>query len=181
MLSARRSDLAELLKRDEAQRAGAYLLLGDDETAIGDTRCYIGEADVVSDRLRIHNRDKDFWDRVIVVASKDANLTKSHGRYLESRLIALAASPWTTARRRQGRQHAEGVRLLPGPARATRPRRFDRGEEWPGSSHARHRVLLTIDGRCRRAWSFLQRSSRVATEDGDTSGDWESRGVEAMA
>lgn len=92
VLSARRSDLADLLKRDEAQRTGVYFLLGDDETALGDTRCYIGEADVVADRLRHHNRDsnKDFWDRVVVVTSKDTNLTKSHGRYLESRLISLA-------------------------------------------------------------------------------------------
>lgn len=90
VLQARRSDLADLLKREEAQRTGVYLLLGDDEQAIGETRCYIGEADVVADRLRHHNRDKPFWDRVIVITSKDMNLTKSHGRYLESRLIALA-------------------------------------------------------------------------------------------
>lgn len=90
VLAARRSDLADLLKRDEAQRTGVYFLLGDDETAVGDTRCYIGEADVVADRLRYHQRDKDFWDRVVVITSKDTNLTKSHGRYLESRLISLA-------------------------------------------------------------------------------------------
>ena len=92
VLSARRSDLADLLRRDEAQRTGVYFLLGDDESALGDTRCYIGEADVVADRLRHHNRDsnKDFWDRVVLVTSKDTNLTKSHGRYLESRLISLA-------------------------------------------------------------------------------------------
>ena len=91
VLRASRSDLADLLKRDEAQRTGAYLLLGEDESAIENTRCYIGEADVVADRLRYHQRDKDFWDRVVVITSKDANLTKAHGRYLESRLISLAS------------------------------------------------------------------------------------------
>jgi hypothetical protein len=90
VLTARRSDLADLLRRDEAKRTGVYLLLGDDEAAVGDTRCYIGEADVVADRLRYHERDKDYWDRVVVVTSKDTNLTKSHGRYLESRLLSLA-------------------------------------------------------------------------------------------
>lgn len=90
LLSASRSDLADLLKRDEAQRTGVYLLLGDDEAAVGDTRCYIGEADVVADRLRFQQRDKTYWDRVVVITSKDTNLTKSHGRYLESRLISLA-------------------------------------------------------------------------------------------
>ncbi|MGN6250271.1 MAG: GIY-YIG nuclease family protein [Marmoricola sp.] len=82
--------LADLLRRDEAQRTGVYFLLGDDEAAVGETRCYIGEADVVADRLRYHQREKDFWDRVVVITSKDSNITKSHGRYLESRLISLA-------------------------------------------------------------------------------------------
>jgi len=91
VLAARRSDLADLLRRDEAQRTGVYFLLGDDEAAVGDTRCYIGEADVVADRLRHHERARDFWDRVVVITSKDTNLTKSHSRYLESRLIALAS------------------------------------------------------------------------------------------
>ena len=90
MFSARRSDLADLLKREEAQRTGVYFLRGDDETTLADARCYIGEADVVGDRLRHHHREKDFWDRVVVITSKDTNLTKSHGRYLESRLISLA-------------------------------------------------------------------------------------------
>jgi hypothetical protein len=87
VLAAQRSDLANLLKRNEAQRTGVYVLLSGDET-----RCYIGEADVIADRLRGHHRDKEkeFWDRVVVITSKDANLTKAHGRYLESRLIHLA-------------------------------------------------------------------------------------------
>lgn len=72
------------------QRTGVCLLLGDDKTAIGNTRCHIGGAAVVGDRLRHHNREKDFWDRLIVVTSKNANLTNSHGRYPESRLIAPA-------------------------------------------------------------------------------------------
>ena len=90
VLQARRSDLADTLRREESQRTGVYLLLGEDESAVGETRCYIGEADVVAGRLRHHQRDKDFWDRVVVITSKDTNLTKAHGRYLESRLIALA-------------------------------------------------------------------------------------------
>jgi hypothetical protein len=70
--------------------APMYVLLGDDEAAAGNTRCYIGEADVIADRLRYHQRDKDFWDRIVIITSKDANLAKAHGRYLESRLIDLA-------------------------------------------------------------------------------------------
>lgn len=91
VLAARRSDLADLLVRPECGRTGVYILLADDAEAIGGTRCYVGEADIVAERLRSHEKNKDFWDRVVVITSKDANLTKSHGRYLESRLLSLAA------------------------------------------------------------------------------------------
>lgn len=90
VLSGRRSDLADLLRRPEAQRPGVYLLLGDDEAAIGGIRCYVGEAEDVADRLRNHQRNKEFWDRVVVITSTDENLTKGHIRYLEARLIELA-------------------------------------------------------------------------------------------
>ncbi|WP_279071750.1 GIY-YIG nuclease family protein [Microbacterium lacticum] len=90
VVSARRSDLAELLRREEAERTGVYLLLGEDEEAVGDTRCYIGEADVVATRMRSHVKDKSFWSQAVLITSKDTNLTKSHVRYLESRLIELA-------------------------------------------------------------------------------------------
>jgi len=109
LISAQRSDLADMLKRDEAQRTGAYFLLGE-ESAVTGPRCYIGEADVIADRMRIHrnDKDKDFWDRVVVITSKDANFTKAHARYLESRLIALA--------KRAGRVTLENKTAPPAPA-----------------------------------------------------------------
>jgi hypothetical protein len=53
---------------------------------------YIGEGDTLIKRLNEHNRDetKDFWEEAVLFVSKDENLTKSHVRYLEARLIALA-------------------------------------------------------------------------------------------
>lgn len=90
VLAGPRSDLASLLARPETQRTGAYLLLGEDADAVGNLRCYIGETDEIAGRLAGHERSKQFWDRVVVITSKDANLTKAHGRYLESRLIGLA-------------------------------------------------------------------------------------------
>jgi hypothetical protein len=95
VVAAPRSDLGSLLKRPEASRTGIYILLGDDAKSLGDTIAYIGEGDDVSKRLYQHARPedqggKDFWNRAIVLTSKDTNLTKAHARYLESRLIALA-------------------------------------------------------------------------------------------
>jgi len=96
VVAAPRSNLAELLKRPETGRTGLYLLIGDDPESVGGTIAYIGEGDNVRDRLNQHSRageqgGKDFWDRAIVLTSKDANLTKAHARYLESRFITLAA------------------------------------------------------------------------------------------
>ena len=88
LIAARRSDLGGLLQRDESKRTGVYILWGDDQA-------YIGEADVVRDRLKAHSRPekdggKDFWTDVVIITSKDANLTKAHARYLESRFIEIA-------------------------------------------------------------------------------------------
>jgi hypothetical protein len=93
VVAAPRSDLAALLARQETSRTGIYILLGDDPERLGGSLAYIGEGDDVGKRLLQHARDqsgKDFWDRAIVLTSKDANLTKAHVRYLESRFIALA-------------------------------------------------------------------------------------------
>jgi Domain of unknown function (DUF4357) len=95
VIAAPRSDLAALLKRAETSRTGIYVLLGDDPESLGGTLAYIGEGDEVRTRLRQHARPeeqggKDFWDRAILLTSKDANLTKAHARYLESRFITLA-------------------------------------------------------------------------------------------
>lgn len=88
VLSARRSDIGTLTSRRELTGTCVYLLLGEGED--GAVRCYVGETDDFVARLRQHNSNKSFWDRVVVVTSKDANLTKAHGRYLEARLVGLA-------------------------------------------------------------------------------------------
>ena len=95
VVAAPRSDLAGLLRRPEASRTGIYLLLGDDPDSLGGLLAYIGEGDDIGKRLYQHARAEDqggkgFWDRAILLTSKDANLTKAHARYLESRFITLA-------------------------------------------------------------------------------------------
>ncbi|UZF48263.1 GIY-YIG nuclease family protein [Rhodococcus rhodochrous] len=90
ILAVGRSGLRELLKRPEATRTGVYILIGEDADSLGGRKIYIGEGDDISTRLKDHESKKDFWDRVIVLTSKDSNLTKAHGRYLEARFISLA-------------------------------------------------------------------------------------------
>ena len=88
-VAAPRTELDELLAREELDKAGVYILIGSDPLT-GAPRAYIGEAEVIRDRLRQH-KTKEFWVSAIVFVSKDENLTKAHVRYLESRLLAEAA------------------------------------------------------------------------------------------
>ena len=87
-----RANLHELAKREEVWRTGAYILAGLTEDGRRD-QIYIGEGDEVFGRLKQHDKapSMDFWTRAVTITSKDQNLTKAHGRYLESRLIELAA------------------------------------------------------------------------------------------
>ncbi|MEY8240866.1 MAG: GIY-YIG nuclease family protein [Cycloclasticus sp.] len=85
-----RSELSELLKREELVSPGVYFLTGvDPET--DKPSLYIGEAESVTKRLKQH-RDRDDWSQVTAFVSKDENLTKAHIRYLEGSLIKLANS-----------------------------------------------------------------------------------------
>lgn len=83
-----RTELDQLLKREEATSVGIYLLTGVDPLS-GGPAVYIGEAESIQNRLKQHI-DKDFWNQVVYFTSKDENLTKSHIRYLEGRVIELA-------------------------------------------------------------------------------------------
>lgn len=83
-----RSEFDDVLARDESGKAGVYFLTGiDPET--GRPAIYVGEAESIRDRVRSH-LDKDFWNQIVFVVSKDENLTKAHIRYFEGKLIARA-------------------------------------------------------------------------------------------
>lgn len=88
-VAAPRTELDELLARDELEKAGVYILTGSDPLTNA-PRAYIGEAEVLRERLKQH-KTKEFWVSAIAFVSKDENLTKAHVRYLESRLLAEAA------------------------------------------------------------------------------------------
>ena len=83
-----RSELADLLKREELVKPGVYFLTGVDP-ALDQPSIYIGEAESVKKRLSQHQQ-KDDWSQVVAFVSKDENLTKAHIRYLEGALITLA-------------------------------------------------------------------------------------------
>jgi hypothetical protein len=98
-LTAPRGRLPDLLRRPEASRTGVYILLGPNPDQVDGVLAYIGEADDIAARMRIHLRSesKDFFDRVVFLVSSDEMLTKGHVRYLESRLIKLTQEAGSVA------------------------------------------------------------------------------------
>jgi hypothetical protein len=83
-----RSQIEDMLKREEAAKPGVYFLTGINPDT-GRDRVYIGEAEVIRNRVKGH-LDRDFWKTLVFFVSKDENLTKAHIKYLEGRLIETA-------------------------------------------------------------------------------------------
>ena len=86
-IAAPRTELEELLGREELEKAGIYILTGSDPLTNA-PQAYIGEAEIIRERLKQHKSKE--WVSAIVFVSKDENLTKAHVRYLEGRLLAEA-------------------------------------------------------------------------------------------
>jgi hypothetical protein len=79
----------EARQRSELERPGVYVLLSPSEVPAR-KRVYIGEADVLRNRLDRHQANMDFWTRAVAFTTKDTSLNKAHVRYLEARLVELA-------------------------------------------------------------------------------------------
>jgi hypothetical protein len=84
-----RGRIDELAQWAESSRPGIYVLVGSDPDE-GTPLAYIGESENVRARLLTHRKNKDFWQTAVLLTSKDDNLTKSHVKYLEARLVVIA-------------------------------------------------------------------------------------------
>jgi len=58
-IAAPRTELDQLLYREEREKAGIYILIGNDPLTNA-PRAYIDEAEVMRERLKQH-RTKEFW------------------------------------------------------------------------------------------------------------------------
>lgn len=90
-LVSSRADYLEARQREEWARPGVYFLVAESEDSARPL-LYIGEADDVRNRVDSHVKNKDFWTHVVAFTSKDGNLNKAHVRYLEARLLVVAAA-----------------------------------------------------------------------------------------
>ncbi len=88
VLMAPRTQIADALRRREADYTGVYLLLGENEKG---PLAYIGEGEIISDRIRNHDSKKDWWTKAVLITTGANNLNKAHIKYLEARLIEEAA------------------------------------------------------------------------------------------
>lgn len=94
-LAIPRSAYRRMRDRTELGGPGVYVLVGPPDSDVYEHSIYIGEAEILRSRLDQHAAQKEFWTRLIVFSSKDANLNKAHARFLESRLIHLAQKAQT--------------------------------------------------------------------------------------
>lgn len=111
LLCLPRARLHTLLDRDDLQRSGVYVLTGPNLEAGFGLASYVGESDRIAQRLRSHARTKAFWSRAYVAVAKDSWLSKSHIRFLESRLIqeALRAPLLTRVENAREEQEYEAI------------------------------------------------------------------------
>lgn len=77
-----RSLLQDFLKMPESEQVALYFLFGEGE-ADEEQRVYIGQTGDLRARLVKHNKDKDFWERALVLISRTNSLTQTHALFLE--------------------------------------------------------------------------------------------------
>lgn len=79
-----RNKLNESSNRSEVMNVGVYFLFGQDEDGAR-PRVYIGEAENCFERLKQHNREKDFWEAAIIfITNNNQNqFTKTDVKFLE--------------------------------------------------------------------------------------------------
>lgn len=75
--------------RKELEQAGIYILFGYQEEDDLPT-LYIGQGDGIKSRIESHEKNKKFWDRVLVFVSSNGGLNRAHITWLEWALIQTA-------------------------------------------------------------------------------------------
>lgn len=77
-----RSLLQDFLKMPESEQVALYFLFGESDDG-GDQKVYIGQTGDLRARLAKHNKEKEFWERAIVLISRTNSLTQTHALFLE--------------------------------------------------------------------------------------------------
>ena len=78
-----RFDISKMLDLNELKRFGVYLLLSD-------TQVYVGEASDLHNRIKQHDKGKNWWSKAVLITTTDDSLDQTDINYLESSIIDIA-------------------------------------------------------------------------------------------
>jgi hypothetical protein len=82
VLEVPRSMLPDFLAMPESDQVAVYFLVGEgDEGA--EPRVYVGQSGDIRARLAQHHKQRDFWERALVMVSRTDSLTQTHALFLE--------------------------------------------------------------------------------------------------
>lgn len=85
LFSSPRESYHLLSNEPESNYWGVYLLVSEDKV-------YIGQANDLLRRIGEHDKTKDWWEKVVLLTTKDNSLNRSDIDYLENKLIGIAKS-----------------------------------------------------------------------------------------
>lgn len=77
-----RSLLSSFLSMDESSQVAVYFLIGESEDGT-ERKVYVGQTGDLRARLSKHHKDKDFWQKALVLISRTNSLTQTHALFLE--------------------------------------------------------------------------------------------------
>ena len=101
-----RNEFLDAKNLPELNRPGVYYLIGTNADKPEETLIYIGEANHLFDRIAYHMRDADksFFELIIAFSSKDDNMTVSHTKYLETKILEeiFEKSGFTIVNKKEG-------------------------------------------------------------------------------
>ena len=77
-----RSLLPDFLKMPESDQVALYFLFSEEEDGTG-RKVYIGQTGDLRARLAKHHKEKEFWEKALVLISRTNSLTQTHALFLE--------------------------------------------------------------------------------------------------
>jgi len=89
-LEVSREAWSKYKNRKEFEQAGIYILFGYQEDEDDLPTLYIGQGDGIKNRIESHEKNKEFWDKVLVFVSSNGGLNRAHITWLEWALIKKA-------------------------------------------------------------------------------------------
>ncbi len=81
-----RNKWEQIKSRPELNGAGVYILVGYTESDDELPTVYVGQADVVKNRIDQHQKGKEFWDKAVIFVS-DNKINSTHAKWLEFALV----------------------------------------------------------------------------------------------